>query len=369
MSRHYPRHLLRAALAGSAATLLLGLAAPYASAESGASDSGPSAASRDAAHDAASAPGTLDTLARFFAREGAVSKAAADPRVQGDAVPVRYLSPEFVAGKKGAPVARVEFLASKAVSSDGQEASLWTVKQKGSWEVVNIATGDDETHYARVGADKLPGGTVFHEPQINAWYVQGRGRVLPLDADAVRAVGRGGVSVAAYQRRVRDAYADKLPGSAYAESGKAGGFAPKERAGEPPAAPAAASASAAGLVTVASSVAGAGALLALGLSGAAVLRRRDRQRGCPFPGLRPGFPSPPALSGRVGCRDGRGGEEAKGGGRPAGSRSGDGTPHAPDCQPPPVGCGAWQTPPATAPSRDRSPTRRGSIGSATSTAG
>ncbi|MFH8486415.1 hypothetical protein [Streptomyces longisporoflavus] len=263
-----PRPLLTAALAGTTATLLLGLAAPYASA-----DSGPSNASREAAHDAASAPGTLDTLSRFFAREGAVSKAAADPRVRGAAVPVRYLSPDFVAGEKGAPVGRVEFLASKAVSSDGQEASLWTVKQGGSWKVVNIATGDDETHYARVGADKLPGGTVFHEPQINAWYVQGRGRVLPLDADAVRAVGRGGVSVAAYQRRVHDAYADKLPGSAYAESGKAGGFARKERTRAAPAA-----ASADGPVTVASSVAGAGALVALGLSGVAVLRRRARQR-------------------------------------------------------------------------------------------
>ncbi|MEV2256296.1 hypothetical protein AB0I94_38100 [Streptomyces sp. NPDC050147] len=277
MTRDFPRHLLRAALAGSAATLLLGFAAPSATA-----DSGPSSASREAAHDAASAPKTLDTLSRFFAREGAVSKAAADPRVQGDeAVPVRYLSPEFVAGEKGAPVARVEFLASKAVSSDGQEASLWTVRQGSSWQVVNIATGDDETHYARVGADKLPGGTVFHEPQINAWYVQGRGRVLPLDADAVRAVGAGGASVAAYQKRVHEAYADKLPGSAYAKSGKAGGFAPKERGGESSAAPAApaAAASADGPVTVASSVAGAGALLALGLSGVAVLRRRTRQHG------------------------------------------------------------------------------------------
>ncbi|MGW7075563.1 hypothetical protein [Streptomyces sp. NPDC054866] len=274
------RHLLRATLAGSAATLLLGLAAPQATADSGPSDA--SAASREAAHDAASAPETLETLSRFFAREGAVSKAAADPRVQGgDAVPVRYLSPEFVAGEKGAPVARVEFLASKAVSSDGQEASLWTVKQGGSWEVVNIATGDDETHYARVGADKLPGGTVFHEPQINAWYVQGRGRVLPLDADAVRAVGAGGVSVAAYQKRVHAAYADKLPGSAYAKSGEAGGFAPKERTPKPPAAPASAPAAASseGPVTVASSVAGAGALAALGLTGAAVLRRRTRQHG------------------------------------------------------------------------------------------
>ncbi|MGW0907748.1 hypothetical protein [Streptomyces sp. NPDC002853] len=276
MTRHLPRHLLRATLAGSAATLLLGLAAPSAGA-----DSEPSEASREAAHDAAGAPGTLDTLSRFFAREGAVSKAAAEPRVQGDAVPVRYLSPEFVAGKKGAPLARVEFLASKAVSSDGQEASLWTVKQGGSWKVVNIATGDDETHYTRVGADKLPGGTVFHEPQINAWYVQGRGRVLPLDADARRAVGPDGVSVAAYQKRVHAAYADKLPGSSYAKSGEAGGFAPKERAAGPPAvaAEAPAAASAEGPVTVASSVAGAGALAALGLTGAAVLRRRTRQHG------------------------------------------------------------------------------------------
>ncbi|MGW7071309.1 hypothetical protein ACWGII_33480 [Streptomyces sp. NPDC054855] len=276
MTRHLPRHLLRAALAGSAATLLLGLAAPAAGA-----DSGPSDAAREAAHDAARAPRTLDTLSRFFAREGAVSRAAADPRVQGDAVPVRYLSPEFVAGVKGAPLARVEFLASKAVSSDGQEASLWTAKQGSSWKVVNIATGDDETHYARVGADKLPGGTVFHEPQINAWYVQGRGRVLPLDADAKRAVGPRGVSVAAYQKRVHAAYADKLPGSSYAESGEAGGFAPKKRGEEPPAAAAAASAD--GLVTVASSVAGAGALLALGLSGVAVWRRRARVRGSSGP--------------------------------------------------------------------------------------
>ncbi|MFC8127592.1 hypothetical protein [Streptomyces sp. NPDC057302] len=274
--RRLPGHLLRAALAGSAATLLLGLAAPHATADSGPSN--PSPASREAAHDAASTPGTLDTLSRFFAREGAVSKAAADPRVQGDdAVPVRYLSPEFVAGEKGAPIARVEFLASKAVSSDGQEASLWTVRKGGSWQVVNIATGDDETHYARVGADKLPGGAVFHEPQINAWYVTGRGRVLPLDADAVRAVGSGGASVAAYQKRVHAAYADKLPGSEYAKSGKAGGFAPKERSEEPPAP--ATTASADGPVTVASSVAGAGALLALGLSGVAVQRRRARQHG------------------------------------------------------------------------------------------
>lgn len=284
MNRHLPRHLGRAALAGSAATLLLGLAVPGASADSG--PAAPSAASRAAAHKAAEAPGTLDTLSRFFAREGAVSRAAADPRVEGEAVPVYYLSPAFVAGEKGAPVARLEFLASKAVSSDGQEASLWTVERGRSWQVVNIATGDDETRYARVGARKLPGGTVFHEPQINAWYVQGdvRGhaRVLPLDKDARRAVGADGTSLAAYRERVHEAYGDKLPGSAYEKSGKAGGYEEKadraetagragghERASAPSGEP----------MTAASSVAGAGALLALGLSAAAVLRHRRRQRG------------------------------------------------------------------------------------------
>ncbi|MEV7191799.1 hypothetical protein AB0N81_08315 [Streptomyces sp. NPDC093510] len=274
MTRHLPRHLGRAALAGTAATLLLGLAAPAASADSG--PAAPSAASRDAAHRAAGAPKTLDTLSRFFSREGAVTKAAADPRVADGTVPVYYLSPDFVAGEKGAPIARLEFLAGKAVSSDGQEASLWMVKRGGSWQVVNIATGDDETHYARAGAKKAPGGTVFHEPQINAWYVRDdregdHARVLPLDKDAVRAVGAEGTSVAAYRERVRKAYGDKLPGSAYEKSGKAGGYdtgtskAPDEASVSAP-------------VTVASSLAGAGALVALGVSGTALVRRRAARR-------------------------------------------------------------------------------------------
>ncbi|ARX82694.1 MULTISPECIES: hypothetical protein [Streptomyces] len=286
-----PGRALKAVLAGSAAALLLGLAAPHATADSGPAarpappaPSAPSDAARGAAHDAAEAPKTLDTLSRFFAREGAVTKAAAEPRVAGDkAVPVYYLSPDFVAGKKDAPVARMEFLASKAVSSDGQEASLWSVRQEGSWRIVNIATGDDETHYARVGGDKLPGGTVFHEPQINGWYVTKGARVLPLDKDAVRAVGAEGTSTDAYRKRVQKAYGDKLPGSAYAKSGKAGGFAEEpagtsaEAAGKSESA--SSSSSSDGAVTVASTVAGAGALVALGLSGAALVRRRSRRLG------------------------------------------------------------------------------------------
>lgn len=220
---------------------------------------------------AASAPGTLDTLSRFFARDGAVARSAAAPRVEGGSVPVRILSPDFVAGKPGAPVARVEFRASRAVAADGQKASLWTVKQPGGWQVVNIATGDDEIRYAEQGGRVLPGGIVFREPQIDAWYVQKGAKVLPLDEDAVRAVGAGGTSLDAYRERVAAAYGDKLPGSAYGKKGAAGGYAPQAAqapvAADGPAVPATAAAAA-----------GGSGLLALAGVGA-VRRRRARGAG------------------------------------------------------------------------------------------
>ncbi|MEV7415066.1 hypothetical protein [Streptomyces sp. NPDC089919] len=248
-----------AALAGALAAAVLGLA-PQASAAPGAPQPpAATAANLAAAHDAAAAPGTLATLSRFFSREGRISVAGARPEVRGAALAVHYLSPDFVAGRAGAPVARVEFLASKAVAADGQLASLWTAPVAGRWQVVNIATGDDEFRYAAQGAKALPGGTVFREPQIDAWYVTKGTRVVPLDADAVRAVGARGVSVAAYGARVRTAYGDKLPGSAYARAGKAGGYAAPEPAGSS-SLPLAASATG-----VAAALAGAGAF---------VLRRR-----------------------------------------------------------------------------------------------
>ncbi|WP_434404436.1 hypothetical protein [Streptomyces sp. NBC_01353] len=224
-----------------------------------AADALPSAATPEKA---ASAPATLDTLSRFFARDGAVARSAAQPRIEGASVPVRVLSPDFVAGKAGAPVARLEFHASKAVASDGQTASLWTVRQAGGWQVVNIATGDDEIRYAAQGARALPGGVVFREPQIDAWYVQKGAKVLPLDEDAVRAVGKNGTSLAAYRDRVATAYADKLPGSPYAQKGTAGGYATPPAAHEEP------------LVTTASAAAAAGAAAALALIGTAAWRRR-----------------------------------------------------------------------------------------------
>ncbi|MFF0753762.1 hypothetical protein [Streptomyces sp. NPDC004267] len=222
---------------------------------------------------AAAAPQTLDTVARFFARDG-LARAAGRPRVVGASVPVRILSPDFVAGKPGAPVARVEFYAGTAVAADGRTASLWTVRgADGGWQVVNIATGDDERRYSEQGRRALPGGLVFREPQIDAWYVQKGAKVLPLDEDAVRAVGRNGTTLAAYRERVVRAYGDKLPGSAYARRGAAGGYdtsAPPARA----AAPAPLAVHDEPGSALAPVLAGAGAVLALGLVAPAALRRR-----------------------------------------------------------------------------------------------
>ncbi|MCX4449781.1 hypothetical protein ACIOEZ_15760 [Streptomyces sp. NPDC087866] len=273
-----PARSLAAALA--AAGVLAGAALLSAAPQAAAADGPPAGpAALAAAHDAATDATTLDTLSRFFAREGAVAEAEAAPRIQGAAVPVRTLSAQFVAGEPGAAIASLDYLASTAVSSDGQKASLWTLPEPGkdgAWQVVNIATGDDEARYTAAGARKLPGGTVFHEPQIDAWYVQKGDRVLPLDQDAVRAVGKQGTSLSAYRTRVHAAYADKLPGSAYARKGEAGGYGPgaKSRSG-----PAIAAASTTGTALTAGSLAAAGGALAvLALCGVTALRLRSRRR-------------------------------------------------------------------------------------------
>lgn len=287
------------------ATALFTAAAPALADDGRAAPPKLTAATLEAAHEAATEPATLATLSRFFAREGAVSRAASAPRIEGKTVPVRTLSAAFVAGKPGAAPSTLDYLASTAVSSDGQKASLWTVPGAGEdaqWRVVNIATGDDEARYTAQGAHALPGGTVFREPQIDAWYVHDGSRVLPLDEDARTAVGAKGTALSAYRTRVQEAYGDKLPGSGYARSGKAGGYGPEAATGSggaPQAAPAhgpvqdsavgrapdtAGSPALAGTatgspdtaLTVVTTTAGAGALLALALCGAAALRRRNR---------------------------------------------------------------------------------------------
>ncbi|MEU1823948.1 hypothetical protein ABZ502_16165 [Streptomyces abikoensis] len=294
--RYTSRNAARVAAVGALTAALLGLAPLAHAAPPPAVPAPPPAAGVAEAHDAAAAPGTLATLSRFFARDGTapdgapaktekLAKADARPRIDGATVPVYTLDPEFVAGKEGAPIARLDFLASTAVSADGQKASVWTARTGNTWSVVNIATGDDETRYAAAGARKLSGGTVFREPQINAWYVQRGDRVLPLDEDAVRAVGEQGTTVGAYRDRVRKAYGAKLPGSAYDRKGVAGGYDAKgESASVAAGTDADRSVTAApegdggSSIAAPAATAGGAAALALGLGAVAVRRHRLRRR-------------------------------------------------------------------------------------------
>ncbi|MFJ3220660.1 hypothetical protein ACIPLC_32645 [Kitasatospora sp. NPDC086801] len=219
----------------------------------------------------------LDKVGHFFARKGvpptqqltigaaqeAQAASEAAPQLAGDTVPVYTLDAGFVAGTPGAPVAKAEFTASKVVAADGQAASVWTIRQGDSWRVVNIASGGDESDYVAKAAGG-GGGTAFREPQVNAWYVLRDGRVLPLDDEARRSVGAGGVSLAAYQKLVHQRYGDKLPGSAYDREGKGGGY---QLAADPE--------RAAGGGSVLPAVTAVAALGATALVGAgAVLRRR-----------------------------------------------------------------------------------------------
>ncbi|GAB2703761.1 hypothetical protein [Kitasatospora kifunensis] len=229
-----------AVVAVLAATVGLAVAPLAQAAPQAAGDALPAAvASGDlaAARSAVQAPSVIGQLGDFFARKGvpptqplqlsaadeAKAAAQADPQLVGATVPVYTLDPGFVSGAKGAPVARADFTATEVAAADGQRASVWTAAQNGSWRVVNIASGSDETDYAARGAAG-GGGTVFREPQLNAWYVLRGGRVLPLDTEARESVGANGVSLAAYQKLVHQRYGDKLPGSAYDKAGLGGGF-------------------------------------------------------------------------------------------------------------------------------------------------
>lgn len=171
---------------------------------------GISSADATAAHNAA--VGFQDVLVRFFAQapgaQGPVSV-----RIAPDAYPVYELSPDFVAGKPGAAPGDFAYFAIPARASDGRTATLWSVRgADGTWQVGNIASGDVEAAYAR----KLPAGAqLLHEPQIDAWYA--------VDGDRVTSLADG-KAVADYQRTVEARYADKLPGSAYARNGEAGGY-------------------------------------------------------------------------------------------------------------------------------------------------
>jgi hypothetical protein len=163
------------------------------------------------------------TLGRFFASKNGTAKPDAvtaqqmAPKLAGPTIAVYYLNPAFVTGHSD-QVAQQAFLATEAVAADGATASVWTAQVDGRWKVVNIASGTDEETYAKTA------GLVFREPQIDAWYTLSGGHVRPLNLEARRTLGAATLPLASYQRLVQHRYGDKLPGSAYARKGLAGGF-------------------------------------------------------------------------------------------------------------------------------------------------
>ncbi|MET9225752.1 hypothetical protein [Lentzea sp. NPDC003310] len=210
---------LTAAAAVSAVVLL-------AATPSALADDTVSAADLREARAAATAPSTVDAVTDFMGdlREGH-SLGAATVAVRDGVVPVYTLSPEFVAGVRGARPGRLAYLAVPASSSDGQTSTIQTVRgEDGRWTVGNLASGDQETRLAAT----LPAGAVLlHEPQVNAWYASKGAQLTVLDPGAS---GRGPgsrLAVADYQRAVAKAYGDKRGGSEYAAQGMAGGFGPE----------------------------------------------------------------------------------------------------------------------------------------------
>jgi hypothetical protein len=279
-------HLLgRAASALIAAGACAVAVAPASfAASSSTTPSVPSSADVAAARQVVEAAPVMHRVAGFLAHGGQPAKvnsaaaerqaeAVAAPKLVGATVPVYYLNPAFVKERSASvPVARLAFMATEAVSADGQRASIWTMQSKAPghpWKQFNIASGSDETDAAAAAARHGADAIAFYEPQIHAWYVLDDGRVTGINKDGQKSVGSTGMTVAAYQALVHQRYGDKLPGSDYARNHMVGGF------DYDPVLPAAAG-SGSGTPAQATLV-GGGAAAVLG-AGAFTMRRRRARR-------------------------------------------------------------------------------------------
>lgn len=166
-----------------------------------------------------------DTAARLSHTKfpGAAPAAAHAMRAAADAntqIPVYEPTAAFINGESDVPAA-LAYVASPAHLADGREATVWAQPSKAGWQVVNVASGDDE----QVHAAAAHGGYLLHEPQVNAWYSVTGDTVTVLDG-AVSGVPAGTrVTLAAYRAELQKRYGDKLPGSTYDKTGAGGGYA------------------------------------------------------------------------------------------------------------------------------------------------
>ncbi|MFD4669995.1 hypothetical protein ACFWNN_09685 [Lentzea sp. NPDC058450] len=176
-----------------------------------------------AARAAATAQSTVDAVADFLGDlPGGQALGVQTVSVRDGVVPVHSLSPEFVAGTRGARPGKLAYLAVPASSTDGRTVTIQTARgEDGRWAVANLASGDQET---RLAAKLTAGATLLHEPQVNAWYAS-KGAVLTvLDPGGSGRQAGERLTVADYQRAVVKAYGNKQRGSDYAAQGMAGGF-------------------------------------------------------------------------------------------------------------------------------------------------
>ncbi|MFE1753426.1 hypothetical protein [Streptomyces anandii] len=275
------------ALVAAGACAVAAAPAAFATPASAPAPKAPSGADVTAARHASETAPVMHTLAGFLAHHGQPAnhnsvaaekkaEAAAAPKLVGATVPVYYLNPAFVKGRSASvPVAEMAFMATEAVSADGQHASVWTVKSRAAghpWKQFNIASGSDETDAAAAAARHGAGAVAFYEPQIHAWYVLDHGRVTGINKDGRQSVGSSGMTVTAYQALVHKRYADKLPGSDYARNHMVGGFDYN------PVRPTTATADD-GSDTPAQAALGGGAAAVALAAGAFTMRRRRARRG------------------------------------------------------------------------------------------
>jgi hypothetical protein len=156
---------------------------------------------------------------RLLGTVPAAGAAKAAPTIASDTHPVYALNPAFVRDPK-APAATFWYAATSATKS-GQDLTIYTTPDAtGSWQPVNIASGNTESRMATAAK----GATVFTEPQSGAWYALTATQVRPLNASAVKSIGARPITIAAYQSLVSTRYSDKLPGSTYNDQGVAGGY-------------------------------------------------------------------------------------------------------------------------------------------------
>ncbi|MEV7553469.1 hypothetical protein AB0N89_27980 [Amycolatopsis sp. NPDC089917] len=200
-------------LAGLVAVALL-MSAPGARADSLSSED--LAAAKAAADD----PTLRAEIGRFLTQTGG-SGQTPSVSVIDDSFPVYELSRDFVAGG-GAVAGQLAYVAVPVTASDGQTATVWSVRgDDGAWRVGNIASGDRESELAR----RLPvGATLLHEPQVDAWYALRDGRVTLLDSGASGYAAGATATLAEYQKTVSGRYGAMLANSPYAQEGKAGGY-------------------------------------------------------------------------------------------------------------------------------------------------